>query len=96
MAEFTAEAVSGDFRGRESNYFSTRQDYSSVHAILLYWRDHDIEGLEKEVEAFRELLEEFQYDVTTWPIPTDGAQQQKLNCEIASLLLKARQNGLRQ
>jgi len=86
MAESTAAVVSRDFRDKASTYFSTRQDYISVHAILLHWREHDIDKLEQEVSAFRKLLEDAQYYVTTLLIPTDGTQQQTLNLEIAAFV----------
>ena len=82
----SAEAdFSKEFYENSQTFFSERVEYTSVTALLLYWKENDIKP-EQEVDAVRELFEkDFGYTSITFPIPSWRAQQE-LNRELSALV----------
>ncbi|KAI9659825.1 MAG: hypothetical protein M1821_001176 [Bathelium mastoideum] len=68
-----------------SETFSEGLEYESVYALLIYWKESDLNP-EEEISVLRALFEkDFNYMVTTFPIPTNGGQQ-RLNLEICQFV----------
>ena len=82
----SAEAdFSKEFYQNSQTFFSERVEYTSVTALLLYWKENDINP-EQEVDAVRELFEkDFGYTSITFQIPSRRAQQE-INREISALV----------
>lgn len=74
-----------EFYRNTSTYFSNGVEYESVFVLLIYWRDNDI-APDHEIAALRKLFEgDYNFEVTTFPIPTQGGQQ-RLALEISSFV----------
>lgn len=79
-AEFSEQ-----FYLNSQRFFSERVDYTAVTALLLYWKENDIDP-EKEVDAIRKLFEQdFGFASLTFTIPPRRAQQE-LNREISTFV----------
>ena len=82
----SAEAeFSEQFYQNSQRFFSERVEYTGVTALLLYWKENDINP-EQELDAVRELFEkDFGFTSLTFPIPPRRAQQE-LNREISAFV----------
>lgn len=82
----SAEAeFSKQFYANSRRFFSERVDYTSVTALLVHWKENDIDP-EKEVEAVRDLFEkDFAFATLTFQIP-HLRPQQALNREISAFV----------
>jgi hypothetical protein len=66
VPEFTHEFEKGIEKYREK----LKKPYKAVKALLLSWENHDIDGLEEELEDFETILREtYHYDTTRLQIP---------------------------
>lgn len=67
------------------NYFPERSPYSNVHVLVLWWTETDL-AVEQEINALSKVFKEnFQYDLSTFQIPSDGNQDQELSHRIISM-----------
>ena len=74
------------FQSNIGSFFTRGSEYSQVHVLLISWAQNDIQP-EGEIEALRSVLEkDYYYNVSTFAIPTDGTQAQRLNREISSFV----------
>ncbi|KAL9068740.1 MAG: hypothetical protein Q9157_006402 [Trypethelium eluteriae] len=83
------------FEQSSQNYFSERIEYTSAKALLLYWKDHDLDAVEptrpsatlsSELQALRVLLEQdLNFSTCTYEIPTEHSQQ-LLNVELSKFV----------
>lgn len=77
--------IAEEFHRNTSTYFLDGLEYESVFALLIHWRDNDI-APDREITALRKLFEDdFNFEVTTFPIPSQGGQQ-RLALEISSIV----------
>ncbi|OCL01654.1 hypothetical protein AOQ84DRAFT_426781 [Glonium stellatum] len=81
----TVTEIAQKFSENSATYLAERIEYSSVHSLLLFWKENDVKP-EDEINALKVLFEEFNYTVSLFPIPVDGTQLSILNLEISRLV----------
>ncbi|KAL9094149.1 MAG: hypothetical protein Q9165_003564 [Trypethelium subeluteriae] len=84
-----------EFKQSSQHYFAERIEYTSAKALLLYWKDHDLDAVEpaepsatlsSELQALRVLLEQdLNFSTCTFEIPTEHSQQ-LLNAELSKFV----------
>jgi hypothetical protein len=79
--------ISQDFVSHTGNYYADRSDYDDVNVILIFWKDDDLNTGE-ELTNLRKL---FGFDLSfhvaaSYPLPSDGTQQARLQSEIANFI----------
>src|SRR6266566_2842534 len=85
MRELEPDVVES-FKSNIGGFFASRNEYTQVNAILISWSQNDV-GPEEEMQQLRSVLEkDFNYNVSSFAIPTDGTQAQRLNREISSFV----------
>jgi len=78
--------IAEEFRGNAATYFAERIEYSSAHALCLFWQENDIRP-ENEVKELRTLFEtELNYTTSEFRIPIDGTQLRRLILELSLLI----------
>jgi len=78
--------ITEEFSRDSAPFFKDRSEYDSVHVLLLYWREGDLE-VDEELAALRTLFgHHLNYSVASYPIPGDGTQQPRLNKEVTSFV----------
>jgi hypothetical protein len=79
------QAIISQFNDATNQYWSTRSDYDSVNALLLYWKDDDLD-VHKEVTRLEALFrDDFGFRVDIFPIPTENPQAE-LQYKVATLV----------
>jgi hypothetical protein len=78
------------FKENTNHYFQTRRDYVTVHALLISWKENDIDP-DAEIAALQKVLEQdYRYRASTFQIPTngvgDGVPQLRLNTELSKFM----------
>jgi hypothetical protein len=82
----TELGITRQFGQRSANFFADRTEHDSVNALLVYWKDGDLD-VDSELLALRELFgEHYRFHVATFPLPSDGTQQARLRTEIANFI----------
>ena len=79
-------AIAEEFRGNAATYLAERIEYSSAHALFLYWKENDVHP-EEEINELKALFElDLKYTTSEFPIPINGSQLWKLNLELTLLV----------
>lgn len=81
--------ITRDFDHHSRKFFSDRVHYNAVAALLLYWKENDVQPKD-EVDALRHLFEhELGYSTATLELPMESAKAQlELNREVATFIAR--------
>ncbi|OTA84866.1 hypothetical protein M434DRAFT_36271 [Hypoxylon sp. CO27-5] len=75
--------IINSFKNTIGDYFPGKNPYTNVQVLMLSWAETDLKGLNKEIKALSKLFKEgFNYDVSTFVIPSDGNQDYELNSKV--------------
>ncbi|CAN9458410.1 unnamed protein product [Alternaria alternata] len=79
--------ITQDFVSHTGNYYADRLEYDDVNVILIFWKDDDLNTGE-ELTNLRKLfgLDLSFHVAASYPLPSDGTQQARLQSEIANFI----------
>jgi hypothetical protein len=78
--------VTSTFENTVGSYFRTKQPYSQVHVLCIYWEKNDISP-DTEIEHLRDCLEQgYGYTVATLALPNDDTREMRLITEIVDFV----------